>query len=114
MSTSLVASGSKGEIGLVLGMIVLPKLTLLSAVKLTSIDPNAITGVEETIFEYKGKVYNGTKIYTNHGFFKVFADAVTVLIARKDAAALTNGGNVVVAPLANVPDYTTATALLTA
>jgi hypothetical protein len=114
MSNSLVASGSKGEIGLVLGMIVLPKLTILGVVKLTSIDPSAITGVEETRFEYNGKVYDGTKVYTKTGFFKVFADAVTVLVARKDAAALTNGGNVVVAPLANVPDYTTATALLTA
>lgn len=93
------------------GMLVLPKIRLDGTAKITSIDPFAITGTEPAVVSFKGKKYDGAKIYTSKGWFKVIAPATTVLLAQHQAK---KGSLVTVDALAKLPEYQKEVALLKA
>lgn len=73
------------DVATVSGMVVMPKLRADGTVKITSIDPYAIIGMEDTTIAYKGQKFNGTKIYTKTGMFKVFAPVSAILLAQGQA-----------------------------
>jgi hypothetical protein len=83
------------------GMVVVPKLRADGVVKMTAVDPFAIIGCEPSTLAFKGKKFDGTKIYTKSGNFKVFADPMQVLLAQHGAKA---GKLATVEPMVAIPD----------
>jgi len=53
------------------GTIILPKINCLGKFEMTAITPAAISGFQPTTVMFEGKKYDGVKVYTKTGYFKV-------------------------------------------
>jgi hypothetical protein len=78
-------------------LITLPKLTIQNKYKETCIFVDKVMGFEPTSLSYKGKTYDGVKVYTTEGAFKVFSSPVE--FATKLAFCKKSGESVNVLPI---------------
>lgn len=85
--TALAKFSPANAVAVPSAMVMLPKLDMTGKFIMTAIDPNAITGIQPTTLDYKGKKYDGSKVYTKTGSFKIFADPSELLIAQHSAKA---------------------------
>jgi hypothetical protein len=92
------------------GELVFPKLTINGEVKQTSIMASFVAGVEKSVIRYKGKDYDGAKVYTILGdFFKVFANPQHIIAAKHHAVVNNELCNV--EPVIALPGYSNVKAL---